>query len=116
MAYELIEGSRPFPGPATADYRRQHVEDPPPATRRVPPTLSSLITECMYKPQAARPTAANVLRRLEASQQAASSAEPSCKDVMRAVWRNGADEAIPVCREITRRARTRLQKFYFSRM
>ena len=74
MAFELLAGKRPFPGPNREDHRHQHLtEDAPPVTG-VPPLLAALITECMYKVGGARPTPANVLRRLQMAQQPSSPA------------------------------------------
>ncbi len=70
IAFEMMQGKRPFPGP---DYRDQHLNQPSPPLMGCPPPLASLIAECLYKAPAARPTAANVLARLEASQKPSSS-------------------------------------------
>ncbi|HEV2124918.1 MAG TPA: hypothetical protein VGW38_19390 [Chloroflexota bacterium] len=71
MAFEMLQGERPFRGP---DFREQHSTRAPPALTNCPPSLASLVTECLYKAPAARPTPANILARLPASQQAPSPA------------------------------------------
>lgn len=65
MAFELVQGHRPFPGP---DYREQHLHSSLPPLVDCPPSIATLIMECLYKSPQARPTAANVLARLQASQ------------------------------------------------
>ena len=74
MAFEMLEGHRPFPGPTAPDFRAQHLSQPPPTLAGCPPSLASLVTECMYKQPQARPSATNILARLRASQQAPSPA------------------------------------------
>jgi serine/threonine-protein kinase len=65
MAYEMLAGSPPFIGPSTEDYREQHLHSAPSALDALPSALGALIDECLYKAPGARPTPANVLRRLE---------------------------------------------------
>jgi serine/threonine-protein kinase len=64
MAFEMLEGRRPFPGPATHDYREQHLHITAPAITDAPSAMDALVAECLYKPASARPPAANVLARL----------------------------------------------------
>jgi serine/threonine-protein kinase len=64
MAYEMLAGAWPFPGPARADFRDQHLRDDPTALTGVPMSLAGIVTECLFKDPGARPTAANVLARL----------------------------------------------------
>jgi len=71
MAFELLQGNLPFPGP---DFRQQHLNQPPPAIGGCPPSFASLVNECLFKAQAARPTPANILARLGVIQRPASSA------------------------------------------
>ena len=61
IAYELLTQKRPFNGP---DFRRQHLEERPPDVEGVPPSLSALVEECLYKAPQARPTPDNILARL----------------------------------------------------
>jgi len=65
MAFELLSGDRPFHGPRAEDYREQHLHSAPPQLEQVPASLASLVEECLYKPQQARPTPGNLLARLE---------------------------------------------------
>jgi eukaryotic-like serine/threonine-protein kinase len=64
IAYEMVGGRRPFPGPLTENFRDQHLHDEPPALPSLPAALAALIEECLYKAPAARPTPANLLVRL----------------------------------------------------
>lgn len=64
MGYELLRGTRPFPGPKLEDFREQHLHDDAPALDQAPPRLASLIEECLYKAPAARPAPSNLLARL----------------------------------------------------
>jgi len=69
MAFELLQGRLPFPGP---DFRDQHLHQAPPVINGVPPSFASLANECLFKAQAARPTPANILIRLQAVRRPAS--------------------------------------------
>jgi serine/threonine protein kinase len=62
MAYELLSGSRPFAGP---DFRHQHLFETPPSLAAGTARLRTLVEECLYKAPQARPSAANILARLE---------------------------------------------------
>src|SRR5258708_2358902 len=73
-AFELLQGHRPFPGPAKLDYREQHLNQASPPLVGCSPSIATLITECLYKPLQARPTPANILARLHRSQQPSSPA------------------------------------------
>ncbi len=64
IAYEMLAGSRPFPGPSVEEYREQHLHTDPAPLAEVPTTLASLLEECLYKAPGARPTPENVARRL----------------------------------------------------
>jgi serine/threonine-protein kinase len=64
LAYELLEGTRPFTGPAEHDYQDQHLHGTPHPLTAAPPLLAALITECLYKAPQARPAVGNVLARL----------------------------------------------------
>jgi hypothetical protein len=61
MAYQLITGTVPFPGP---DFQDQHLHTAPPGLLTVPAALAALIEECLYKAPQARPTPDNLLARL----------------------------------------------------
>lgn len=64
MLHELLAGELPFPGPATEDFRDQHLHHDPPELDGLPDALVSLLRECMYRSPAAWPSAANALERL----------------------------------------------------
>lgn len=67
MAFELLQGHRPFPGPDDSDFRLQHLTQASPPLSGCPPSIASLVTECLLKPPEARPTPANILARLSVS-------------------------------------------------
>jgi hypothetical protein len=74
MAFELLQGQRPFPGPGWTEFREQHLNSQAPPLTGSPPSLASLVAESLYKAPQARPTPANILSRLHASQQVPSPA------------------------------------------
>jgi eukaryotic-like serine/threonine-protein kinase len=74
MAYEMITGGRPFPGPSLEQFREQHLHQDPPDLKGVPVALSALIDECLYKAPGARPGAANIRTRLDRVAQQSQSA------------------------------------------
>jgi len=82
MAYEMLEGRLPFSGP---DFRDQHLKAPVPTISDCPPSLTSLINECMFKAPAARPTPANILARLQAGRRTASPAGAKLQQVNKGV-------------------------------
>ena len=90
IAFELLQGMLPFSGP---DFRQQHLSQPPPPVEGCPPTLASLISECLIKSPAARPTPANILARLQASQKPASPAGAKLQAVYKSVVEKQAEEA-----------------------
>jgi len=90
MAFELLQGQLPFPGP---DFREQHLDQPPPAVTGCPPSLASLVNECLFKAGAARPTAANILARLQGSGRPASPAAQKLQEVQKAVVERQGKEA-----------------------
>ena len=65
IGYELLTGSRPFPGPGIEDYRHQHLHENPAPLTGVDTPLASVIVECLYKAHEARPQPANLLARLQ---------------------------------------------------
>jgi hypothetical protein len=65
IAYEMLSGRRPFPGPGEVEFRDQHLRDVPPPLTAVPASLGSLVSECLLKAPEARPTPANLLARFE---------------------------------------------------
>lgn len=66
MAFEMLAGHLPFPGPTMEDFREQHLhERPAELEQAVPPALASLVGECLYKAAGARPAAANIAARLD---------------------------------------------------
>jgi eukaryotic-like serine/threonine-protein kinase len=96
VAFELIQGKRPFPGP---DFREQHLNSPSPAIDGCPPYLASLVTECLYKASAARPTPTNILTRLQKIQMPASAAANKLQSVNQSVVEKHNYEAAIVSTE-----------------
>jgi eukaryotic-like serine/threonine-protein kinase len=95
MAFELLQGHRPFPGPDTSDFRLQHLGQPSPPLTGTTPPLASLVTECLYKAPQARPTPANILTRLRASQDSPSPAAARLQQANQAIVEKQAqDEAL----------------------
>ncbi len=90
MAFEVLQGQRPFPGP---DFRDQHLKQPPPRLTDCPTPLSSLVSECLFKGPAARPTAANIVARLRASQKTASPAAAKLQAANKSVIEKQAEES-----------------------
>ncbi len=74
LAFELLQGRRPFAGPTFAHYRSQHLDQAPPRLVGISPSIASLVSECLYKMPQARPTPANILTRLHKSQHPSSPA------------------------------------------
>lgn len=69
IAFELIEGRRPFDGPSRDDYRDQHVSQPAPTATSADAGLRALINQCLMKAAPSRPLAADVLARLQRAPQ-----------------------------------------------
>lgn len=60
IAYVLLTGSPPFPGPAQADYRLQHLSATPAVISGADPRLRSILTAGLRKPQSGRPNTSRV--------------------------------------------------------
>ena len=60
LAYEMLTGRVPFPGP---DFRAQHLTQDPPVPN-LPAAVTSVVMECLYKPAGSRPTAAKIATRI----------------------------------------------------
>jgi len=74
MAFELLQGKLPFPGPEDSDFREQHLNQAPLVISGCPPSFASLVNSCLMKFQGARPTSANILSQLQPCQPASSAA------------------------------------------
>ena len=73
ITYELLSGSPPFLGPEPHDYRDQHLHHAPPDLKDVQPALATLVNECLYKAPEARPSPADILKRLNTTESLKSS-------------------------------------------
>lgn len=65
IAFELLAGALPFTGSSFEDFRDQHLHADPPPLGGVPAAVAALVAECMFKAPGARPTASNLLQRLD---------------------------------------------------
>jgi serine/threonine-protein kinase len=65
LGYEILAGARPFLGPGREDLREQHLHHSPAPLEHVDARLAALVEECLIKAPGARPSAANLLVRLE---------------------------------------------------
>ena len=90
MAFELLQGALPFLGP---DFRNQHLDQPVPAITDCSPSVTSLVNQCLFKASAARPTPANILTRLRASQRTPSPGAAKLQAVNKAVVEKLSEEA-----------------------
>ena len=84
VAYELLQGQPPFPGP---DYREQHLNNFPPPLKDCPPWLESLVVECLSKVSGSRPTATNLANRLKEDSNPSSGAARRLQEVNSTVVR-----------------------------
>lgn len=60
IAYVLLTGKPPFPGPAQPDYRQQHLTATPATITAADPRLRSILAAGLRKPQAGRPSISRV--------------------------------------------------------
>jgi len=82
LGFEALTGGLPFTGPQEGDFRRQHLDEPPPALDGVPPRLARLVLRLLAKAAADRPRDARDVRetieglapRLRANQEELASA------------------------------------------
>lgn len=117
MAFELFQGVLPFPGP---DFRDQHLSEPPPAVTGCPPSIASLVNQCLFKASAARPTPSNILSRLRSSQKTpspgAARLQAVNKTVIDKLGEEAAKESAQQSREETRRELFRAAEQSFGRI
>ncbi len=73
IAFELLTGQRPFPGPYAHDFREQHLHSTPAPLTGTSAPLAALVEECLFKAPGARPVPARLLARLERATRSASS-------------------------------------------
>ena len=64
IAYELLDGELPFPGPSWDDFRDQHLSANVPDLKSGGAALAALIGECLYKAPQTRPRADALVARL----------------------------------------------------
>ena len=102
IAYELLSGSLPFPGPTWEDFYEQHLRRPAPALDHVPASLAGVVANCLMKEPDARPAPARLLGRLDLSQPAPSGAAARLQQMglnatQHAVEESAAAEAERTC-------------------
>lgn len=94
VAFEMIAGTLPFPGPTLDQFRDQHLHSDPPALAAAPSLVASLVDECLSKGPQARPTPANLDKRLlRASERAASPERLALREANRAEVRRRAEQS-----------------------
>lgn len=106
IAFELLTGSRPFPGPRLEDFREQHLHAEPPSLTGVPSSLAALVEECLYKAPGARSTPSNLAQRLSkvgAEEVSGGLARPERRIVQRSPGK-GSGRAESRCPGLPRRA------------
>ena len=108
IAYEILSGAPPFAGPSREDYREQHLREAAPPLDEVPANLAGIVAQCLVKAPGARPTAANLLDRLQrATGPVSSAAERLLRANLRAVQRTAEEAAaVEAQRADTERARS----------
>ncbi|MEM9691825.1 MAG: protein kinase [Myxococcota bacterium] len=104
LAYELLEGRRPFDGEDREDVLRAHLEEVAPPLRRpgLPSAVKTLVARCLAKTPRLRPPDASTLRDLW--QRAWSYEPPSERSAPRLALTLGETHAQAVAPEATRRS------------
>lgn len=105
MAFEMLTGQLPFPGPGGADFREQHLHEEPPVLSGVGPQLESLVMECMYKAPEARPRPANLAGRLSRAMDPVSPAAARLQEANQIAVREAQDHAIQASAQESEEAR-----------
>jgi serine/threonine-protein kinase len=96
IAYMLLTGAPPFPGPNSPDFQQQHLCDAPPPLPATEPRLRALIAACLRKPPTGRPSIERV--RSVVSEISATAGVPA--DSINALRAANAIEVERVSREI----------------
>ena len=84
VAHVLFQGEPPFPGPTSADYRRQHLGEHPPALAAAEPRVRALVSGALRKPQAGRPGLNRVIAVLTEVIQNPAAPRPALGELQRA--------------------------------
>lgn len=85
IAHELLSGASPFTGRYLHELREAHLHGTVPQLVSAPAVLAALVEECLYKAPQARPSAVNLVKRLErAAEQAASPGLAALQEANRA--------------------------------
>ena len=91
VAFQLLAGALPFPGPTWEDFRDQHLHADPPPLVGTSARLAALVAECLQKPSQARPIAERLLTRLERTSR--SDPSPGAEALAAAYQRQVGEEA-----------------------
>ncbi len=110
IAYELLCGSRPFPGPNREDFREQHLQQPAPRLENVPANLGGIVASCLLKAPEARPRPNDLLRQLQVDRPAAVGAAARLQQVNLDAVQRAAEESAAA--EAERTATQRRQSLY----
>lgn len=106
MAFEMIEGKLPFPGPSIEEFREQHLHASPPPLRGAPTPLAAVVEECLFKAPEARPSPTNLQARLEGTRSSPTGPGlDALAQANRAAGTRMADETRSQSQERTRRER-----------
>ena len=85
IAFEIVQGERPFPGPEIADFREQHLTQTPPSVGDCQSWFASLVSECLSKTQTSRPTPTDILARLHPPQEPPSPAIERLRELNKSI-------------------------------
>ena len=105
VAYELLAGRIPFLGPQRHEFRQQHLHELPGPITAIPPGVASLVDECLTKAPGARPSAANVVSRLQQATQPKSEAGRRLQEANLGVVRQQTERARIAARARSERER-----------
>ena len=93
VAYELLSGRTPFPGPELHDSRQQHLHANPEPIPDAPLKLQSLVDECLYKNPQARPSPLSLTERINMNQQVVTDADNRLQRANAVVVNRNAEDA-----------------------
>lgn len=110
MAFEVLTGERPFPGPGDADYHEQHTQQQPPPLTVGSSQLRILMEQCLEKAPGARPSPERIVVALEKASESAArpGAEALSKVTYRAFRAQSASTAQRAQQEIEKKRRAEL--------
>jgi serine/threonine protein kinase len=92
IGFEILKGSRPFPGPSREDFHEQHVSVPAPELGSGIAGLDSLISDCLRKSTVARPSPKRILERLQSSMLSGSQAIEKLRQIDQRIGSEQAEQ------------------------